>query len=152
MTTNYTTTAAIVAMLALAMLSLSCSKTDGNGDGEASAAASESGATNIGSEGDKAPTAAVDTSLPGDPVKGEAVYEKTCLACHGADGKGNGGITGADFIADKSRLAKDNQELLTSIREGKKGKTSVMPPQKDVLSDQEIKDSLAYIRATFGKK
>ena len=112
---------------------------------------------------DKAPMAdAQDTEvvaapikhpLPGDPVAGKEIYEKKgCLACHGADGKGNGGITGANFISDKTRLAKSNAELLHSVREGIVGKSVSMPPQKDLMSDKEINDALAYIRQTFGEK
>lgn len=98
------------------------------------------------------PVAHVDHPLPGDPVAGEAVYKKVCLACHGANGRGNGGITGADFIGDKTRLAKSNEILFTSVSEGKLDGKVPMPPQKSVLSEQEINDSLAYIRQEFGSK
>lgn len=91
-----------------------------------------------------------DHSLPGDPEKGKAVYEQYCQSCHGPDGKGNGGTTGANFVDDKSRLAKSNEELLKSIREGMQGKIGMMPAQKDILSDEQIKDALSYIRKTFG--
>ena len=91
-----------------------------------------------------------DHALPGDPEKGKAVYEQYCQSCHGPDGKGNGGTTGADFVGDKSRLAKSNEDLLKSIREGTQGKIGMMPAQKDILSDEQMKDALAYIRKTFG--
>ncbi len=87
--------------------------------------------------------------LPGDPIKGKAVFEQYCQSCHGADGKGNNGL-GANFVEDKSRLAKSNEELLKSIREGKQGKVGTMPAQKGVLTDQQMKDALSYIRKTWG--
>lgn len=102
-----------------------------------------------GGEGASAASTA-DTSLPGDPEAGEAVYQRVCLACHGADGRGNGGVTGADFIGDTSRLAKDNDLLVAHIRDGILDKSPPMPPQGGVLSEQEIKDALSYIRREFG--
>ncbi len=60
------------------------------------------------------------------------------------------GLLAANFVADKTRLAKSNEVLLTSIRNGIVADNKVMPPQKDVLSDKEMKDALSYIRKTFG--
>lgn len=95
-------------------------------------------------------TAAVDTSLPGDPEAGAEVYQRVCVACHAADGKGNGGMTGANFIDDETRLAKGNEELLTSIRDGRLNATPPMPAQGGILSEQEMRDALAYVRHEFG--
>ena len=93
---------------------------------------------------------AVDTSLPGDADAGEAVYQRICVACHGADGRGNGGMTGADFVGDETRLSKSNDELLTSIRDGVSTGSTPMPAQRDALSDEEMRDVLSYIRREFG--
>ena len=90
-----------------------------------------------------------DHSLPGDPVAGETVYRANCLACHAANGRGNGGITGADFIGDRRRLARNNEVLLRSIREGINN-SPAMPAHADLLSDQEMRDALSYVRQTFG--
>jgi len=95
---------------------------------------------------------AVEEPPPGDASAGEAVYKKTCLACHAADGRANGGVTGASFVDDATRLAKPDSALVHSIKEGITGKALVMPPQKDLLSDQEILDVIAYIRREFGAK
>lgn len=94
--------------------------------------------------------AAVDHPLPGDPVAGEEVYKRICVACHQLDGSGLNGMLAADFVKDKSRLAKSNEVLLNSIREGIVADGKVMPPQKDVLTDEEINNAIAYIRKTFG--
>ncbi|MBW2465133.1 MAG: cytochrome c [Deltaproteobacteria bacterium] len=89
-----------------------------------------------------------DTSMPGDPVAGEAVYTTSCVACHGADGRGNGGI-GGDFIGEPERLAQDNAVLLAKIADGITG-NRVMPPHRDSLTEQQRKDSLSYIRQQWG--
>ena len=94
--------------------------------------------------------AAAKHPLPGDPVAGEAVYKRICHACHQLDGSGLNGMLAADFVKDKSRLAKPNDVLINSIREGIVADGKVMPPMKDALSDQEIKDAISYIRKTFG--
>lgn len=91
-----------------------------------------------------------DHSLPGDAAAGEEVYRTSCLACHAADGKGNGGITGANLVDDRRRLAKNNDTLLHSIREGILTTSPAMPPHKDILTDTQIRDALSYVRATFG--
>ncbi len=93
---------------------------------------------------------AVVHPLPGDPEAGKAIYKRICIACHQADGSGMNGMLAADFVKDKTRLAKTNEELLTSIRDGIIRDGKVMPPQKDVLSDGDIKDAISYLRKTFG--
>lgn len=87
----------------------------------------------------------------GDVAAGKAVYEQYCQACHQADGTALNGMLGADFVHDETRLAKSDEQLLTSIREGVTGKIGAMPPWKDTLSDAEQRNVLAYIRATFGE-
>jgi mono/diheme cytochrome c family protein len=90
-----------------------------------------------------------DHSLPGDPVAGETVYRTNCIACHAADGRGNGGITGADLAGDPRRLAKNNDTLLRSIREGVSA-SPAMPAHRDILTDQQMRDALSYVRSHFG--
>ena len=87
--------------------------------------------------------------LPGDPEAGKAVYVRICSACHQPDGSGINGMLAANFVKDKSRLAKTNEQLLKSIREGIVADGKIMPPQKDALSDKEMADALSYIRKTF---
>ena len=113
-----------------------------------SACGGEDDAGGAGGGGDE--SSEVDTSLPGDADAGEAIYQATCVACHAADGRGNGGMTGADFVGDATRLAKSNDELLTSIRDGVTTGSSPMPAQGDLLSDEEMRDVLSYIRREFG--
>ena len=94
----------------------------------------------------------IDISLPGDPIAGARVFKRICVACHGMDGRGNHGVTAADFLKEKERLQKDNKVLLNSILNGITEGTRVMPPQKGILTDQQIKDALSYVRKHFGQK
>jgi len=82
-----------------------------------------------------------DTSL------GMGVYNKHCAACHGLNGKGNG--FAADFVNDKERMSKSDEELLNSIRNGFTGKIGYMPGWKNRLTEEEIVGVLKYIRETF---
>jgi mono/diheme cytochrome c family protein len=81
---------------------------------------------------------------------GEAAYRKTCIACHGADGRGNGGKTAADFSLPTGVLKKQDAVLLASIVNGTTGPVGVMPPHKALLSEADIAAVLGYVRQTFG--
>lgn len=123
-------------LVVFASLSLGgCGKKDGGGEAAAPAAAADT---------------IHDMGPAGDAAKGEVVYGKICVACHQPDGGGNGGMLAASFVKDKARLAKPDSVLFKSISEGLQGKVGVMPAQKGVLSDQEIKDVIAYVRSKFG--
>ncbi len=116
---------------------------------EAAPAAAEEAAPATAEEA--APAAAAgdaDTSLPGDPAAGEKHYTTYCIACHQADGTGMGGALAADFVNDKTRLAKGNDVLLKSIAEGVPG--TAMTPWAASLDEQARKDVLSYVRKTFG--
>jgi len=63
------------------------------------------------------------------------------------NGKGNG--FAADFVNDKERMSKSDEELLNSIRNGFTGKIGYMPGWKNRLTEEEIVGVLKYIRETF---
>ena len=94
----------------------------------------------------------IDTSMPGNPNAGAAIYQRICVACHGADGTGNGGVTGGNFIGQPERLQQDNEVLIAVIRDGKLDVSPPMPAQGQALNEQEIKDVLSYIRREFGQQ
>ena len=143
-------TLSLIACMGLC-LCLGCNggKTDGEAGGDKAgdkAGGDKAGADAAGGQG------AADAGPRGDAKAGEAIYKAKCAPCHQADGKGMNGALGGNFVDDKTLLAKPDSVLLGSIAEGVKGKKAVMPPQKDLLSEQERKDALAYIRETYGDK
>lgn len=85
---------------------------------------------------------------------GQSIYSQTCIACHGANGKGM--IPGvSDLTATDGPLAKDDAELATSIRDGlaTPGAALSMPAKggNPALSNEDIQAVLAYLRQTFGE-
>lgn len=86
----------------------------------------------------------------GDPSKGKGVYEKNCTACHGVQGRGDGPTGKAlippapDFMAPAIKR-KSDAELLKAIETGRPG--TAMPGWKGMLSDQDIRNVLAYVRS-----
>lgn len=83
---------------------------------------------------------------------GKTIYEGTCIACHGPDGKG--ALPGvSDFTAPKGPLAQSDDVLKKRIREGfqSPGSPMAMPPKggNPNLTEKNIDDVLRYLQATF---
>ena len=84
----------------------------------------------------------------GEAKAGKATYDKLCVSCHGADGKGNPAMAKAMGekglnIVSKEVQAKSDDQLLKVITQGE-GK---MPASGKNLSKQEQKDVLSYTRS-----
>ena len=81
-------------------------------------------------------------------------YDKTCIACHGGDGKGAFPGT-PDFTSSDGALSKSDNVLIDHITNGfqSEGSPMAMPPKggNANLDTAGIKAVLAYIRETFGK-
>ncbi|HVO93624.1 MAG TPA: cytochrome c [Terriglobales bacterium] len=83
-----------------------------------------------------------------DAKPGKATYDKLCVSCHGADGKGNPamakalGEKGLNIVAKEVQAKKDD-ELLKVIVDG----AGKMPASGKNLSKQEQKDVLSYTRS-----
>lgn len=77
--------------------------------------------------------------LEGDAARGAALFSSRCAVCHGDDGSGGSqGVNIADHVPYHS-----DEDLVELLAEGE----GRMPAPG--LSDQEIADVLAYLRATF---
>ncbi len=99
---------------------------------------------------------------PAQVARGKAVYEKYCLECHGAGGKGQpGDWRGRDADGrfpppplDDSAHAWHHPTavLLQVIREGSPGGQGNMPAWRGKLTEQEMQDVVAYIKSLWSDK
>ena len=94
----------------------------------------------------------VERFTDGDAAHGAALYQRYCRGCHGADGRGGGhtfmphvqNLTKKDYI----ELVPDGYLYLVIAEGGEAvGKNSYMPAWESTLSEQDIKDIIAHIRA-----
>jgi mono/diheme cytochrome c family protein len=83
----------------------------------------------------------------GSATKGKELFDQKCGICHFADsdakkiGPGLKGISKrGTFTVNNNKVTDDN--LKTWIENG----DALMPPFKDVLDEQQIKDVIAYVR------
>jgi mono/diheme cytochrome c family protein len=83
----------------------------------------------------------------GSATKGKEVFDQKCGICHFADsdakkiGPGLKGISKrGTFTVNNNKVTDEN--LRTWIENG----DSLMPPFKDVLDEQQIKDVIAYVK------
>ncbi len=83
---------------------------------------------------------------------GNALWNDHCASCHGKDGKGDtkmGKKSGAKDYSDATvQAAVDDAKAFKSIKEGltEDGKAK-MKPFAEKLSDDDIKATVAYLRA-----
>lgn len=78
--------------------------------------------------------------------RGQKLYEKYCLACHGPLGRGDGAVQFDPPVADLTSsevLMKPDSRLLKSIHEGRPN--TAMDTWKRVMSEEATRDVLAYI-------
>jgi len=88
------------------------------------------------------------TAWSADAKAGKATYDKLCVSCHGADGKGNPAMAKMMGekelnIVDKETTAKKDDVLLKVIVEG----AGKMPASGKNLNKQEQTDVLSYMRS-----
>ncbi len=76
----------------------------------------------------------------GDMQKGREVYDMHCVTCHGMNGYAID-MTIPSF-ANGDRMFLMDQEMLQSVRNGK----NMMPAFRGLLSDEEIRDVITYLR------
>lgn len=78
-------------------------------------------------------------------------WDKHCAKCHGADGKGQTTMGKKLKVKDYTKAEEQkkftDEEAFKLTKEGKKeGDKTLMKPYSDVLSDQEIKDLVTFVR------
>ena len=95
--------------------------------------------------------------LRGDEKRGAALHLQHCAACHGVDGKAEVIVMHMDEPpkdqSDPSymRTLPDEYLYLVICRGGAAvGKNFIMPKFGDVISDQEIRDIITWIRTFSG--
>lgn len=101
-----------------------------------------------------APGSTLVSAVIGKGVTGMEIYEKTCVACHGNNGKGT--LPGApDFTDSEGVLSKTDEVLIDHITNGfqSAGSPMAMPPRGGNinLNETDILVVLKYIREAFGK-
>ncbi len=97
------------------------------------------------------PIARSELAMKPEAQQGEKIYARTCIACHGADGSGNGQKTAASFLAKDGPLAQPDDALIKTILDGKTGSIGTMPAHRALLSEADTRAVLAYLRQRFGK-
>lgn len=91
----------------------------------------------------------------GEPAAaGRSLYQQTCIACHGPDGRGVLPGMGSLRAAD-GPLGQPDDVLLQSILEGKESANSplTMPPKggNPSLTEADARALVAFLRAEFGQ-
>jgi mono/diheme cytochrome c family protein len=90
--------------------------------------------------------AADKSKAAGDPDKGKAVFAQQCVMCHNAAttekkmGPGLKGLFKKDKLANGKKATEQN--IRTQIDDGGNG----MPAYKDMLSEDERNDLIAYLK------
>jgi mono/diheme cytochrome c family protein len=91
----------------------------------------------------------------GDPGRGGALYRERCLLCHGGQGEGWDWSKKVETppvpVPDLAQVAPDrsDQYLFDVVKEGGEavGMTRFMPPFGFQLTDDQVWDLVAYMRA-----
>ena len=95
----------------------------------------------------------VSSKADGNVDNGKALYEAKCLKCHGKSGEGDGKSAKAlnTQPTDFTKKLSSDAQLFKAIKQGGQsvGLSKEMPDFPG-LSDQEVNDTIAYIK-TFVK-
>jgi len=77
---------------------------------------------------------------------GEAIYKQNCAVCHGPDGEANTPVAKAlkaQSLKAPAIIKKSDAELIEFVKKGKGN----MPAFGAKLSDSQVKEVIAYVRA-----
>ncbi len=83
----------------------------------------------------------------GSAAKGKEVFDQKCSICHFADSDAKKIGPGLKGISKRGTFTVNNNKVTDEILKTwiENGDT-LMPPFKDVLDDQQIKDIIAYVK------
>ena len=85
-----------------------------------------------------------ESTAPGEPVTGEAIYARNCSGCHGPSGQGGGGpALSPERLAERFPTVADQMTVVSNGRGG-------MPAFGGRLSAEEIDAVVAYTRTELG--
>lgn len=96
----------------------------------------------------------VSTAVTAAADPGKDVYEKACVTCHGANGKG--ALPGVpDFTKQGGPLSKPDAVLVEHTLKGfqSPGSPLAMPPKggNPSLTPEQIREAVRYMRSAFGR-
>jgi len=75
-------------------------------------------------------------------AQGERLYAGICVACHGADGKGNAQLGAPDLTDEDWLYGGRYEEIAASIRRGRHG---IMPAHRALLGETRARLAAAYV-------
>jgi len=83
----------------------------------------------------------------GSAVKGKEVFEQKCSICHFADSSARKIGPGLKGLSKRGTFSVNNKKVTTeNLTTWIENGDSLMPPFKDVLDAQQIKDVVAYVK------
>ena len=75
-------------------------------------------------------------------VRGKRGFDATCVACHGAEGKGNTALGAPDLTANVWLYGSSEASIVQTILNGRENQ---MPAQKGILTDDQIRMLTAWV-------
>lgn len=146
----FRTIGSVLLLVSLSLAAVACGDDDDSGAAGSSGSSGASGSSGSGGSGATGGSGGSAGSTGGDATKGAAVAQsKACSSCHGADY--SGGI-GPNITSSKTAGIGNwtDAQLAGSINDGtnKDGEPQCSQMQKYGLSDGDMADLIAFLRAT----
>jgi len=99
-------------------------------------------------------------AMAADLKKGDQLYRAYCTQCHGINGDGWGVNTASmdvlpkDHTDTKEMVTRTDEDIFKAIKEGGKAvsKSNLMPNWDSNMTDDEIRDLVAYVRTVCCEK